>query len=59
MRIAFALLLAGAIISTYPIHAQLRSDGAQPVLDRLGKDDGYALAVHYSGDLHGSLETCG
>jgi len=31
----------------------------QPLLDRLGKDDGYALAIHYSGDMHGSLETCG
>ena len=58
-RFAFALLLVGAIISTSPIFAQPGPDGAQPVQERLGKDDGYALAIHYSGDLHGSLETCG
>jgi len=27
--------------------------------DRLAEDDGYALAVMYGGDVHGSLETCG
>jgi hypothetical protein len=27
--------------------------------ERLGKDDGYALAVFYGADIHGSLETCG
>jgi hypothetical protein len=25
----------------------------------LGDDDGYALAIHYGADIHGSLETCG
>jgi hypothetical protein len=25
----------------------------------LGDDDGYALAIHYGSDIHGSLETCG
>jgi hypothetical protein len=61
-RIIFAILLSGAMISTFPTSAQLRGDGkalAQPVVERLGKDDGFALAIHYSGDLHGSLETCG
>jgi hypothetical protein len=55
-------LLTGAIISTFPISAQPRGDGttaSAPLLERLGKDDGYAVAIHYSGDLHGSLETCG
>ncbi|PYP85263.1 MAG: hypothetical protein DMF61_16955 [Blastocatellia bacterium AA13] len=27
--------------------------------ERLGEDDGYALAVMYGADIHGSLETCG
>jgi len=26
---------------------------------RLGDDDGYAFAVLYGADIHGSLETCG
>ena len=61
-RFVFAILLTGAIISTFPTLAQPRGDTGQPsqqLLERLGKDDGYALAIHYSGDLHGSLETCG
>jgi hypothetical protein len=29
------------------------------IRDRLGEDDGYAFAVLYGGDVHGSLETCG
>ena len=27
--------------------------------ERLGKDDGYAFAIFYGSDIHGSLETCG
>ena len=27
--------------------------------ERLGDDDGYAFAVLYGADIHGSLETCG
>ena len=27
--------------------------------ERLGEDDGYAFAVMYGADIHGSLETCG
>jgi hypothetical protein len=27
--------------------------------ERLGEDDGYAFAVMYGADVHGSLETCG
>jgi len=27
--------------------------------DRLGEDDGYAFAIMYGSDVHGSLETCG
>jgi hypothetical protein len=62
-RFVFAILLSGALINTIPVTAQQTAGAAkadeQPLLDRLGKDDGYALAIHYSGDMHGSLETCG
>jgi hypothetical protein len=27
--------------------------------ERLGEDDGYAFAILYGADIHGSLETCG
>lgn len=27
--------------------------------ERLGEDDGYAFAIIYGADVHGSLETCG
>ena len=30
-----------------------------PLQEKLGKDDGYAFAIFYGGDIHGSLETCG
>ena len=62
VRTVFAILLTAAMISIFPGHAQLAGDGdatAQALADRLGKDDGYALSVLYSGDLHGSLDTCG
>jgi hypothetical protein len=29
------------------------------IKERLGQDDGYAFAIIYGGDVHGSLETCG
>ena len=29
------------------------------IKDRLGEDDGYAFAIFYGADVHGSLETCG
>ena len=27
--------------------------------EHLGEDDGYAMAIIYGSDIHGSLETCG
>jgi hypothetical protein len=30
-----------------------------PLGERLGADDGFQFAVHFSGDTHGSLEPCG
>lgn len=29
------------------------------IKERLGQDDGYAFAIMYGADVHGSLETCG
>jgi hypothetical protein len=29
------------------------------IRERLGEDDGYAFAIMYGADVHGSLETCG
>jgi hypothetical protein len=29
------------------------------IKERLGEDDGYAMAIIYGADIHGSLETCG
>lgn len=29
------------------------------IKEHLGEDDGYALAILYGADIHGSLETCG
>ena len=30
-----------------------------PTDDRFGTDDGAAFIVHFTGDIHGSLEPCG
>ena len=38
----------------------LNFDLSDPKLkERLAEDDGYAFAVMYGADIHGSLETCG
>jgi hypothetical protein len=29
------------------------------IKERLAEDDGYAFAIMYGADVHGSLETCG
>jgi len=29
------------------------------IKERLGDDDGFAFAIMYGADIHGSLETCG
>ena len=29
------------------------------IKEHLGEDDGYAFAILYGADVHGSLETCG
>ncbi len=30
-----------------------------PMNERIGTDDGAALIIHFSGDIHGGLEPCG
>ena len=30
-----------------------------PMSERVGKDDGAVLIVHFSGEIHGGLEPCG
>jgi hypothetical protein len=42
------------------MNAPLTFDINSPkIKERLGEDDGYALAILYGADIHGSLETCG
>ena len=58
----FSFLLTAAIISTIVGATQPALAGGPhegDVSERLGKDDGFVLSILYSGDLHGSLETCG
>lgn len=63
VNLTLAILLAGAWISTTPVSAQLggQPGGVNPkaLAERVGTDDGYAVSIQFSGDLHGSLETCG
>jgi len=41
-------------------HDSLSFDLNDPkIKERLGEDDGYAFAIMYGADIHGSLETCG
>ncbi|HKY06355.1 MAG TPA: hypothetical protein VJQ56_15775 [Blastocatellia bacterium] len=30
-----------------------------PLAERVGDDDGAAFVIHFTGDMHGSLEPCG
>jgi hypothetical protein len=42
------------------MNATLSFDINSPkIKERLGNDDGYAMAIIYGADIHGSLETCG
>ena len=42
------------------MNAPLTFDINSPkIKERLGDDDGFALAILYGADIHGSLETCG
>jgi hypothetical protein len=51
--------LTGASSSQQPPHrAEIIGIGAS-MNERLGADDKPALVVHFVGEMHGSLETCG
>jgi hypothetical protein len=53
-----ALALAGPIPSL--TRADAPADPDPPTLEeRIGRDDGYALVLHTSGDIQGNLEVCG
>jgi hypothetical protein len=59
---ALLLLQGGCSRSGEDVEADepLTFDLSNPVIqERLGTDDGYAFALFYGGDIHGSLETCG
>ena len=47
---------ADAIDADDPFHPDLNEPRLK---EHLGEDDGYAFAVMYGADIHGSLETCG
>ena len=75
MRRKLSLLIAAAFITALTVvnHGCSRSssdvdekdesfavDLNDPkIKERLGVDDGYAFAIMYGADIHGSLETCG
>jgi hypothetical protein len=51
---------AGSDSSQPDDNSPLGFDISSPkIKERLGEDDGFALAIMYGGDIHGSLETCG
>ncbi len=51
---------AGSEPAGVDMNAPLTFDINSPkIKERLGEDDGFALAILYGGDIHGSLETCG
>lgn len=61
---ALAALQFGCAGTTEPagadMNAPLSFDINSPkIKERLGEDNGYALAILYGADIHGSLETCG
>jgi hypothetical protein len=59
LLVAIALgvsLVAGGVQQRPPLEIA----GYQATMDeRLGKDDGAAFVIHFTGDIHGTLEPCG
>ena len=65
----FTLMAAAAVINHVCSRSGLDSDELDDsvsfdlndpkIKERLGEDDGYAFAIMYGADVHGSLETCG
>jgi hypothetical protein len=73
LRRKLSLLIAAAFITALALvnHGCSKSDvderdeslavdlNDSKIKERLGTDDGYAFAIMYGADIHGSLETCG
>jgi hypothetical protein len=74
LRRKISLLVIAAFIATLSIINHGCSSSNEPeinddsinfnlndpkIKERLGEDDGYAFAIMYGADIHGSLETCG
>jgi hypothetical protein len=65
-RISLAVIFAFSAIMAFLYNgcakAPVEEKPAFPlsqIKDHLGEDDGYAFAIFYGADIHGSLETCG
>ena len=67
--LAVAAAVACALLPWHRVAALAYQDASQrrfeiigvsvPLDERFGKDDGAAFVLHFSGDIHGSLEPCG
>jgi hypothetical protein len=50
----------GAVIAQQEDRSRVEIVGQEaPLKDRFGADDGAAFVLHFTGDIHGSLEPCG
>lgn len=72
-RVKLAIILTAGVFCSFavPLHSGARAGAGQAVnrlefvgvgvpLDKsTGTDDGAVLAVHFMGDTHGNLDTCG
>ena len=61
LLLSFALRVqpsGAATVTQEPRRMEIIGMGAT-MSERLGADDNPALVVHFAGDIHGSLETCG
>lgn len=72
-RVKLPVLFVAALLSSYTLLADLGIGAAQgqlgnrlelvgvgvPLDKSTGVDDGAVLAVHFMGDTHGNLDTCG
>ena len=69
LLVMFTLIAAATVINHGCSRSGLDSDELDDsvsfdlndpkIKERLGEDDGYAFAIMYGADVHGSLETCG
>jgi hypothetical protein len=73
VRIKLAIIFSAAVLCSYVLPAQSGADTSQeqavnklefvgvgvPLDKSTGTDDGAVLAMHFMGDTHGNLDTCG